>query len=177
MLDLRLPPAPRLAAALLALVFAVFAGGPSSDGGTGTGRLSLVAEAPPIMKNPGDVEGEARLVEHGWAQAGRGESADDNLGGNSLEELYIVALPECLYAGRAAYRELQVKLVRHQSNSTWAAVDGRLEDATPVRIKGEVVSETRTRVVFTVGTQPNEEHRAFTRRLKTVFEEKLRLTR
>lgn len=108
------------------------------------------------------------VVAGGRPNEGEGE-------GNSLEELYVTTLPECLHAGRCAYHELEVKMTHRESHLAWAAIDGRQTDETPVRIKGQVVPETRTRVVFTVGTRSSEKHQAFVRQLKQVFEAQLRL--
>ena len=67
----------------------------------------------------------------------------------------------------------KIRLIRQEQFSGWAAIDGRYEDATPVRIKGEDVGEMRMKVVFTVGTRKGDLNRALVRALKEGFEARL----
>jgi hypothetical protein len=93
--------------------------------------------------------------------------------GESLEGEYVVALAEVLYAGRLAFQDRKIRLVRQECSSNWAALDGRLEDATPARLKGEDLGEMRTKVVFTVGTRKSDLNKALVRALKEAFEARL----
>ena len=93
--------------------------------------------------------------------------------GESLEGFYVVSLSECLTAGRMTFQDQKIRLIRQEQFSGWAAIDGRYEDATPVRIKGEDVGEMRMKVVFTVGTRKGDLNRALVRALKEGFEARL----
>jgi hypothetical protein len=98
-------------------------------------------------------------------------------GGETLEGVYFVSLSECLTAGRMTFLDQKIRLTRQEWNTSWAVVEGRLEDATPVQIKGEdfgrLRSTLRTKVFFTVGTRRSEYNQARVRALKEGFEARL----
>lgn len=98
-------------------------------------------------------------------------------GGESLERVYLITLGECLTAGRLTFQDQKIRLTRQEGYSSWAALDGRFEDATPVRIKGEDLGEMRTKVLFTIGTRKSEYNQARVRALKEGFEERLLLAK
>jgi len=94
-------------------------------------------------------------------------------GGESMEGVYVIALTECLQAGRLVFQDQKIRLTRQEQFSNWAAMDGLFEDATPVRIKGETLGEMRARVLFTVGTRKSDRNKALVRSLKEGFEARL----
>ncbi len=93
--------------------------------------------------------------------------------GETLEGVYVITLAECLHVGRLAFEDRKITLTHQESHSAWAAVDGRCDDSTPARIKGQDLGEMRTKVLFTVGTQKSDLNKARVRALKEGFEERL----
>src|SRR5579859_5422263 len=105
---------------------------------------------------PADADPAMRFQEIRNGQAQIGIASSGLLGGDSLEGVYFITLPEFLRAARRSLRELQVAFTHQESYSMWAAVDGRRGDSTPVRIKGENLGEMRTRVLLTVCTSSRD---------------------
>jgi hypothetical protein len=105
----------------------------------------------------------------GMPQAGPGEFVSLHAAGESLEGAYEITLTECLSAGRLAFQAQKIRLTRQEQFSAWAAIDGRWDDATPVRVKAEDTGE-KTKVLFTVGTRKNDFNKAGVKALKEAFE-------
>ena len=153
------------AIALLSVLLAF--GGCRRSGGSEE-RLLIAGDPKPLglQSSLNDVALDAERAQH------TGPSVS---GGESLEGVYVIALIECLQAGRLTFLDQKIRLTRQEQFSNWAALDGLFEDATPVRIKGETLGEMRARILFTVGTRKSDRNKALVRSLKEGFESRLLL--
>ncbi len=162
----------------LFLLVVLLAGGGCRMGGSLDGDVYR-AEGPKATEakastGPGERNLNAVAVDaEGAPRSGPGGSVSGMSGGESLEGIYVIALTECLYAGRLTFQDQKIRLTRQEQFTNWAAIDGRFEDATPVRIKGEDLGAMRTKVLFTVGTRKSDLNKALVRILKEGFEEHL----
>jgi hypothetical protein len=119
---------------------------------------------------PGDVE-MARLTHEQIAEAmGLGEAKGGLFGGNALEAEYPAALEAAVAAARSACGALDFLKTRERAHETWAQIDARLRDSTPVRFRLEKAGDDGTWARFAAGTSKSREHEALVRRMRDEFE-------
>jgi len=91
-------------------------------------------------------------------------------GGNSLEATYSADLDACTSSARRAIASLDPISKSEEVHSTWCHMDGRLKDATPIRIKLEKLEEQKTRATFIAGSSKNDDNKACAQKMKDGFE-------
>ena len=133
-------------------------------------RKSLVS----VRVEPGDRD-LAKLIHERIADTlGMGQAKAGLFGGDSLEGVYLSDPASCLKSAKRVYDVLKVEVTAEESHATWARLDGRLTESTPVRIRMERSDAGKTRVEFIAGNDKSEDNKVFARRMKNEFESTLR---
>ncbi|MBI3098519.1 MAG: DUF3568 family protein [Planctomycetes bacterium] len=91
-------------------------------------------------------------------------------GGNALEGVYDADLTTCVRSARRGVIWSRLTITDEETHPTWAMIDARQEDSTPVRIRMESRGEAVTHVTFTVGNAETPDHAASAAGLKGEFE-------
>jgi len=133
-------------------------------------KKSLVS----VRVEPGDRDLAKLIHERIADHLGMGQAKAGLFGGNSLEGEYFSDPATCLKSAKRVYDVLKVETVAEESHETWARLDGRLTESTPVRIRVERSDTGKTRVEFIAGNEKSEDNKVFVRRMKDEFESTLR---
>jgi hypothetical protein len=91
-------------------------------------------------------------------------------GGNSLVAIYAADLAACMISARRAIASLGPNSKSEEVHATWCHIDGRLQDATPIRIKLEKLEDQKTRATFISGSSKSDDNKAFAQKMKDAFE-------
>jgi hypothetical protein len=133
-------------------------------------RKSLVS----VRVEPGDRD-LAKLIHERIAETlGMGQAKAGLFGGNSLAGEYFADPTACLKSAKRVFDVLKVETVSEENHATWARIDGRLKESTPVRIRMERSDTGKTRVEFIAGNDKSDDNKAFVQRMKDEFESTLR---
>lgn len=123
-----------------------------------------------VRVEPGDQALASMFQERIAENLGLGAARTAMFGGNSLEETYPASAEQCRVSARRVFSALKVSVTDEETHATWARVDGRLKDSTPVRIRVDKVDDAKTRVTFTAGNENSEDNKAFVQKMKDEFE-------
>lgn len=123
-----------------------------------------------VRVEPGDRDLANLLHERIATGVGLGEAKAGLFGGNSVDGSYLADLESCRSSARRVFAVLRVTSTEEESHATWARIDGRLRDSTPVRIRMEKADDASTHVTFVAGTSKNEDNKAFAQRMKEEFD-------
>jgi len=128
-----------------------------------TSRVSVRVE-------PGDRDLANMLQERIAERIGLGAAKSGLFGGNSLEASYRVDLPGSMTSAHRTFMALRVTTTGEETHASWARLDGRLKDSTPVRIRMEKVEEQKTQVTFIAGNTKSDDNKEFAQKMKDEFE-------
>jgi hypothetical protein len=123
-----------------------------------------------VRVEPGDRELAAMMHERIAGNLGMGAATAGWFGGNSLEATYSADLAVCTISGRRALASLDPISKSEEVHATWCQFDGRLKDATPIRIKLEKLEERKTRATFIAGSAKSDDNKVFAQKMKDSFE-------
>jgi len=123
-----------------------------------------------VRVEPGDRELATMMHERIAGSLGMGAATSGWFGGDSLEATYLADLTACTVSGRRAIASLDPNSKSEEVHPTWCQIDGRLKDATPIRIRLEKLEELKTRATFIAGSTKSDDNKAFAQKLKDSFE-------
>jgi hypothetical protein len=93
-----------------------------------------------------------------------------DLGGSSVEGVYVQDIEVSLLMARRALRSLEVTLTGDEAHADWARIDGLRRDSTPVRVRIDRVEPEKIKVTFTAGLECSEDNLAFAHRMQVEYE-------
>jgi len=124
-----------------------------------------------VRVEPGDRELATLMHERIAGNLGMGAATSGWWsGGNSLGATYPVDLAACMISARRAIASLDPDSKNEEVHATWCHMDGRLKDATPIRIKLEKLEDQKTRATFIAGSSKSDDNKAFAQKMKDEFE-------
>jgi hypothetical protein len=124
-----------------------------------------------VRVEPGDRELATLMHERIAGNLGMGAATSGWWsGGNSLGATYSADLDACSISARRAIASLDPNSKSEELHATWCHMDGRLKDATPIRIKLEKLEDQKTRATFIAGSAKSDDNRAFVQKMKNSFE-------
>lgn len=123
-----------------------------------------------VRVEPGDRELANQLHERIAERVGLGEASVILFKGNSIEGSYTADLTMGVAWARQAFSALRVTPTSDENHATWARLDGRLKDSTPVRIRLEKSDALKIVVTFIAGNSRSDDNQEFARKMKVEFE-------
>jgi hypothetical protein len=125
-----------------------------------------------VRVDPGDAQ-MAKIVHEKIAEElGMGAAKGALLGGNTEDRTYDSSLKACADAAERSAKSLGYTVTGKESHDTWAQVDARTADSTPVRFRMDRADD-RTRVTFTAGTGKTEDSKTMLTRMREEFERQI----
>lgn len=125
-----------------------------------------------VRVGSGDRDLAKQLHEKIAERVGLGEASAGAFRGNFLEGSYTADLATGMTWSRRAYEALEVTPTAEETHATWAKLDGRLKDSTPVRIRMEKKDDLKISVNFIAGNERSDDNQDFVRRMKEEFEKR-----
>jgi hypothetical protein len=128
-----------------------------------------------VRVEPGNRDLAQMLHERIADKLGMGEAKSAFLGGNSVDGTYACDFSSALAAAERSAKALNYTITHQEGHDTWAQVDARAQDSTPVRFKMTRTNDRTdsTRVTFIAGNGKTDSSQTLISQMKAEFDRQI----
>lgn len=123
-----------------------------------------------VRVDPGDSRLATMVHEKMAEKLGLGTAKGGLLGGNTEEHVYDADLKTALEGAETTAKSLDYTVIHKELHDTWAQLDARSSDSTPVRFRLDREDNRRTRVKFIAGSGKTDDSKSMLGRMREEFD-------